>query len=503
MSEYAVTAPYGTAAGRSPQSMMAALVDNFMGHAPLWYKQTIIGFLAINPVALVVMGPTITSWLIIGQFLFTLAMALKCYPLLPGGLLAIEAVILGLTDVKAVYDETVHGLPVILLIMFMVAGVYFLRDVLFFALTRIILSIQNRVVLAFTMCVSISVFSAFLDALTILAVLVTVSLGFYQVYEAVEKRAGEDVSTVEMEQFRAFLRGMLMHAAVGTAIGGVCTLVGEPENLVIGAVAGWNFPTFFLKVAPVSLPVLAIGLATCLVLEKFRLFSYGAEMPRSVYDVLQKHDADQRARMTQRDKVMLLSQGVVCMVLIIALATHVAEVGLLGLAAIVLAAAFNGVSEEHKLGKAFEAGLPFASLLVVFFVIVAMIHSQHLFEPVIAWVLSMEGYVQLLMVYLTNGLLSAISDNVFVAAIYISQVHDAFTAGLMSREQFDDLSVAIVMGTGIPAMATPNGQAAFLFLFTSAIAGLVRLSYGRMVWMALPYVVTTSIGAAVALNFLL
>jgi Na+:H+ antiporter, NhaB family len=312
MSEYAVTAPYGSAARRSPQSMLAAFVDNFLGHAPLWYKQTIIGFLAINPVVLAVMGPTVTGWLIIGQFLFTLAMALKCYPLLPGGLLALEAVILGLTDVKAVYDETVHGLPVILLIMFMVAGVYFLRDVLFFALTRIILSIQNRVVLAFTICVSISIFSAFLDALTILAVLVTVSLGFYQVYEAVEKRAGTDVSTVEMEQFRAFLRGMLMHAAVGTAIGGVCTLVGEPENLVIGAVAGWNFPTFFIEVAPVSLPVLAIGLATCLVLEKFRLFSYGAEMPRSVYDVLQQHDADQRSRMTQRDKVMLLSQGVVC-----------------------------------------------------------------------------------------------------------------------------------------------------------------------------------------------
>ncbi|GAB7406943.1 hypothetical protein OUHCRE3_57910 [Enterobacter hormaechei] len=31
------------------------------------------------------------------------------------------------------------------------------------------------------------------------------------------------------------------------------------------------------------------------------------------------------------------------------------------------------------------------------------------------------------------------------------------------------------------------GQAAFLFLLTSSIAPLVRLSYGRMVWMALPY----------------
>ncbi len=39
----------------------------------------------------------------------------------------------------------------------------------------------------------------------------------------------------------------------------------------------------------------------------------------------------------------------------------------------------------------------------------------------------------------------------------------------------------------LPSVATPNGQAAFLFLLTSAIAPLVRLSYGKMVWMALPY----------------
>lgn len=46
-------------------------------------------------------------------------------------------------------------------------------------------------------------------------------------------------------------------------------------------------------------------------------------------------------------------------------------------------------------------------------------------------------------------------------------------------------------------MATPNGQAAFLFLLTSAIAPLLRLSYGKMVYMALPYtVVLTIVGLA-------
>ena len=38
---------------------------------------------------------------------------------------------------------------------------------------------------------------------------------------------------------------------------------------------------------------------------------------------------------------------------------------------------FNGVIEEHNLGRAFEEALPFTSLLVVFFGIVAVIHDQH------------------------------------------------------------------------------------------------------------------------------
>ena len=52
---------------------------------------------------------------------------------------------------------------------------------------------------------------------------------------------------------------------------------------------------------------------------------------------------------------------------------------------------------------------------------------------------------------------------------------------------FDRLAVSINTGTNIPSVATPNGQAAFLFMLTSALAPLLRLSYGRMVWMALPY----------------
>jgi NhaB family Na+:H+ antiporter len=64
--------------------------------------------------------------------------------------------------------------------------------------------------------------------------------------------------------------------------------------------------------------------------------------------------------------------------------------------------------------------------------------------------------------------------------------------------QLDKLAVAINTGTNIPSVATPNGQAAFLFLLTSALAPVIRLSYGRMVLLALPYTITMSLSGLLA-----
>lgn len=332
--------------------------------------------------------------------------------------------------------------------------------------------------------------------------IISAAVGFYAVYHRVASGANprEDsalesdqqvahLHREDLDQFRAFLRSLLMHGAVGTALGGVCTLVGEPQNLLIGHEMGWHFVDFFLKVAPVSLPVLGAGLVTCVLLEKVRLFGYGTLMPEPVRRVLTAYAAEDDAARTQAQRIALWVQGLAALILIICLGLHVAEVGLIGLMVIVLITAFTGITDEHRLGRAFQDAMPFTSLLVVFFAVVAVIHQQQLFSPLINWVLALPAEQQPGMLYLANGLLSAISDNVFVATIYITEVKQAFLDGSMSREHFETLAVAINTGTNLPSVATPNGQAAFLFLLTSAIAPLIRLSYGRMVWMALPYTV--------------
>lgn len=482
-------------------TLTSALYQNFLGHAPEWYKKTVLAFLLINPV-LFMISPFTAGWVLIAEFIFTLALALKCYPLQPGGLLALEAVIIGMVSPAAVYHEVEGNLPVILLLVFMVAGIYFMKDLLLFVFSKILLTVRSKVALSLLFSLVAAFLSAFLDALTVTAVIISVGVGFFSVYHKVasgkqyhhehnHQDDGEVQQThrSDLEQFRAFLRSLLMHAAVGTALGGVCTQVGEPQNLLIAARMGWHFGEFFMHMAPVSIPVLFAGLLTCYLLEKKHWFGYGATLPDRVRQILFDFNEAEQKKLTQQQRAKIILQAIAAGLLVICLAFHLAEVGLIGLMVIVLLTAGNGIVEEHQIGKAFEEALPFTALLVVFFAIVGVIHEQHLFTGIIDYVLHMEKDAQPGMFFIANGLLSMISDNVFVATVYIDEVMHAFKIGQIDRAHLEALAIAINTGTNLPSVATPNGQAAFLFLLTSALAPLIRLSYGTMVWMALPYTI--------------
>ena len=497
---------------------------NFLGGAPDWYKWTIIAFLVANPALYALFGGFIAGWVLVLQFIFALAMALRCYPLQSGGLLAIEALVMGLTSAGHVYEEVESNLKVILLLVFMVAGIFFMKELLLFTFTKILLGIRNKTLLSLLFCFVAAVLSAFLDALTVMAVVITVAAGFFGVYQkflsdtamerleavAEAEAGGEDEEMVpelldqrELEGFRVFLCGLVMHAAVGTALGGVTTIVGEPQNVVIADKLGWDFQEFFIAMMPVTLPVLGVGLLTCVVLERLKVLGYGTDLPEAVRVVLTDSEAKESASRTSRERARLVVQAIAAVLLIFALAFTVAEIGLIGLALIVLQTAFNGIVEEHRIGPAFEEALPFTGLLCVFFAIVAVISDQGLFQPVIDYVLTLPASQQPGVFYIANGLLSVISDNVFVATVYIGQVEAAFNEGVIDRRQFELLGVAINTGTNIPSVGTPNGQAAFLFLLTSSLAPMIQLSYGRMVLMALPYTATMGVAGWLAVVWLL
>ena len=150
---------------------------NFLGNAPEWYKLTILLFLVLNPLFIFTLGSYAAGWILVGEFIFCLAMALKCYPLQPGGLLALQAVFLNMTTPATVYHEVEAALEVILLLVFMVAGIYFMKDMLLYLFTKILVKVRSKLILSLLFSSVAAVLSAFLDALTVTAVIITIGVG--------------------------------------------------------------------------------------------------------------------------------------------------------------------------------------------------------------------------------------------------------------------------------------------------------------------------------------
>jgi NhaB family Na+:H+ antiporter len=374
-----------------------------------------------------------------------------------------------------------------------------------------------------------------------------------------------------MEEFRGFLRNLIIHGTVGTIIGGTMTIVGEPNNMMIGTKMGWSFLGFIAHCAPISVPAAIAGFTVCFSLEYFKLPGFRYQMSGRARELILKDYTKKIQEMTGQNFYVYVIQIFTFVLLVLALAFHVAEVGLIGIGLIIIMTAFTGLTKEHDLGGAFTNAMPFAMLIVVFFAILGVVHKQDLVGPLANWVFTFSGKAQHIALYFTNGTLSFTSDNVFIATIFINAVENAYAGGVIaqmipniesahiggtmvqfindaketynsynneaiiqfihqleaanargtmtdflsavkleyadktviSQEEFEKLAVVVNMGTNIPAMATPNGHAALLFLLTSPLAPLLKLSYFRMFKLTLPYTIAMTVTGALAIYFFL
>ena len=177
-----------------------AFVHNFMGHSPGWYKAMIAGCLCLNPVLRIVGGRQVAAWAVLLEFVFTLFMTTECYPLQPGGLITIQGFVMGLATAEYVtlrrhcglYAQPSHAsnrpsapvllclsrvelvlarftccrwlvcrekcsrfkhevednINVILLISFMVACIHFLKALLLWVFTDLLVKVENKVLLS-------------------------------------------------------------------------------------------------------------------------------------------------------------------------------------------------------------------------------------------------------------------------------------------------------------------------------------------------------------------
>ncbi|MBT6893250.1 MAG: sodium/proton antiporter, partial [Gammaproteobacteria bacterium] len=269
----------------------------FLGNSPNWFKLSILVFLVLCFPLKMIVGTTVLGWMFLAMFILTLAMALKCYPLQSGGLLGLAILALGLTSPETVWHEIQSNLGVLALLIFMVSFIYFMKPLLTFVFAKLIMKVQSKWILSLMFSMMAAFLSAFLDALTVTAVLITVFVALHGVYEGVQSSGNTDfdedgvsdqqqLSGDTLERFKAFIRSLVMHGAVGTALGGVTTMVGEPQNLLIADKMGWNFIEFAQAMSHVTIPAVIAGFITCVVLELTGVLGYGGKLDPQVRSIL-------------------------------------------------------------------------------------------------------------------------------------------------------------------------------------------------------------------------
>lgn len=181
-------APAGESLGSGPEgqppqpSLAQAFTQNFLGHSPVWFKLSIVSFLICNVLIRVTLGTQLCAWAVLLEFIFTLACGLYCYPLQSGGLIVTEAFLLGLAKSKTMMHEVEVNLNVLLLVMFMVAAIHFLKNLLLWMFTKLLLGVESKILMSTLLMFMTAALSAFLDALSVAAVLVSVCTGILGVY---------------------------------------------------------------------------------------------------------------------------------------------------------------------------------------------------------------------------------------------------------------------------------------------------------------------------------
>lgn len=479
------------------------LIKNFLGsQTNLYYKYIILFFIIINFFMFFLVSKFISGWLILIEFIFILIFSLQCYPFLPGGLILIQSIFMQIVQIKNIQEEINHNQEVIFLLIFMISSIKFLKKILLFIFTRILLSIKSKIFLSLFYFIISALFSAFLDAITVMFVIITVTKEIYNNYCDSIKNKLDFTIKKEIKIFRFFLRSLVMHAAVGSTLGGSITMIGEPQNIMIAKIMKWNFNDFFYKLSPITIPTFIFGIITTILLEKFKIFGYGYKIPKKINNFFINYKKNY-LKQNYEIKVNLFIQSIILIWLIFAILFQVSEISLIGISIIIFTTSFCGINDEKKIGKSFSDSLTFLNLFILFLGITALINEQKLFETIIKFIFNIENNkLQIFWLYFFNGFLSAISDNIFVSSIFMNEVNNFFKNNLIEYKKFESLVIAIISGTNLPSIATPNGQAALLLLLTSSLTKLIKFSYKRIFIMLLPFTLIIST-TGLLLNILL
>lgn len=416
-------------------------------------------------------------------------MSLYCNPLLSGGLLCLESILIGMTNLENIHQQLINNQDVLLFLIFMITGINLIKKSLLQVFCFIFIKIKSKKVISVMFCILSAFFSAFFDALIVIVVIITAIHQFYNsfidIYQNKEKNF--------VKQLRSYLRNLIMQSAVGTTLGGIITMLGEPQNLLIAKTMHWSFIDFFKIMFPISIPILISGILTSIIITNSKIFYYQTDLIELNFETFFKKNFYQKNILLKKRKVENIIQIIIIFFTIFSLIFQLLDIVFVSLSFVILLIGFCGFYHEDKIKKASSEAFPFLLMLILFFIISSVIEEQKIFHPLIQFLLKINvSSIQFISFYLFNGILSSVSDNIFVSSICMNEIQYAFNHGFIDLEKLKKLTLIINIGTNIPSMATPNGQSAFLFVLTSQIAFILKLTYKRMIIMTIPFTIITS-----------
>jgi Na+/H+ antiporter NhaD/arsenite permease-like protein len=305
------------------------------------------------------------------------------------------------------FEQAVHSVDfnVIFLLVGLMTTVSILSKTGFFEWVAVGLAKKtggNPILIMVVLLLVTALFSAFLDNVTTVILLVPVTILITQILEI------SPIPFVILE-------------AVASNIGGTATLIGDPPNIIIGSEGNLTFNDFIINLAPVIILVLILAVATAAFVFRKRL-----QIPASI----RKRVSDAIPNLAIVDKSNLIKSLVVLGLMIAAFFCHTfirLEPGIIALAgSMVLMLICRKTTDEALMQVEWSVIFFFIGL---FMMISALVHTG-----VIAWVaghlLRVAGHNLLLLcmvILWASALLSSVLDNIPFVMVVIPLLKLSFS----------------------------------------------------------------------------
>lgn len=337
-----------------------------------------------------------------------------------------------------------------------------------------------RVLIVLTLVTA--VFSAFLDNLTTVLLVVPIAL-------------------LIVEKLKVSPYPFLFSQILASNIGGTATLIGDPPNILIGSATGFSFMQFLTELGPVSVVLLFI------MVPLFKLL-WGKQLVTT--DELRERIMQFREAESIRDKnLMIKSLSVLALVIagfIIGENYHIppGTIAMLG-AAVLLLITGLGLNQKEQAQRVHEAvsEVEWSALLFFcgLFVIVAGVEHAGLLSILGAKLMALTGgdamMTSFAMLWLA-ALVSAAVDNIPFVATMIPLV-ESMEAGLGGKEALEPVWWSLALGACLGGNGSLVGAAANVMVAGLSERAGYPISFTKFIKIGLPIMLFTIVIANIYL----